>query len=204
MRLEPLTLIGAHVQLEPLTSAHATALVDAGNRDRSTYGYTPVPADLDAMHGYIDGLLADAQRDAAMPFVQRRVDGDDVVGCTRYMNIHWYPGRSTPAEVEVGGTWLATDAQRSAINTEAKLLLLRQAFEGWGVFRVAICTDARNAQSRAAIERVGATLDGILRSHRPNAGHLTEPGPARDTAAYSIIAAEWPAVRSRLEERIHG
>lgn len=204
MRLEPLTIVGTHVRLEPLTHDHAAALVDAGNRDRSTYGYTPVPADLDGMHAYIDGLLADAQRDAAMPFVQRRLDGGDVVGCTRFLNIQWYPNRATPAEVEVGGTWLASDAQRSAINTEAKLLLLRHAFEEWAVFRVAICTDARNERSRAAIERLGATLEGVLRNHRPNAGHLTEPGLARDTAAYSIIATEWSAVRTRLEERLHG
>jgi len=204
MRLEPFTLTGTHVQLEPLTLAHAPALVAAGNRDRSTYGHTPVPADTRAMEAYIAGLLADAQRDAVVPFVQRRLADDQPVGCTRYLNIAWYPGRDTPAEVEVGGTWLATDAQRSPINTEAKLLLLTQAFEQWGVFRVAICTDARNERSRAAIERLGATFEGILRQHRANSGHLTEAGKARDTAAYSIIPAEWPAIRQRLQERLRG
>lgn len=204
MRLEPLTLVGTHVQLEPLSLDHAAELVEAGNGDRSTYGYTPVPADLPSMQAYIEGLLGDAQRDAAMPFAQRRIDGGDLVGCTRFMNIVWYPGRDTPAEVEMGGTWLALDAQRSAINTEAKRLMLGQAFEVWNVFRVAICTDARNERSRVAIERIGATLEGILRNHRPNAGHLTEPGLARDTAVHSIIAAEWPSVRNRLEDRLHG
>jgi len=203
MRLEPTTLTGTHVQLEPLRREHAADLVAAGNRDRSTYGYTPVPDDLAAMERYIDGLLADAERDTVHPFVQRRLPEGDLVGCTRYLNIQWYPQRHTPAEVEIGGTWLAGDAQRTPLNTEAKLLLLTQAFDVWGVFRVAICTDARNERSRAAIERLGATLEGILRSHRMNTGDLTEPGLPRDTAVYSIIAAEWPAVRARLEERLH-
>ena len=202
MRLEPTTLSGTHVRLEPLRLDHAAELVAAGNRGRSTYGFTPVPADLPAMEQYITGLLADAERDTVLPFVQRRLTDGDLVGCTRYLNIQWYPNREAPAEVEVGGTWLATDAQRTPLNTEAKLLLLGHAFEVWQVFRVAICTDARNARSRAAIERLGATFEGILRSHRMNSGHLTEPGLPRDTAAYSIIAAEWPTIRTTLEERL--
>lgn len=200
MRLEPFTLTGTHVQLEPLTLAHAPALLAAGNRDRDTYGYTPVPADEAAMDAYIRWLLADAERDLVVPFVQRRLSDDAPVGCTRFLNVTWYAGRDTPAEVEIGGTWLAADAQRSPINTEAKLLLLTKAFDDWQVFRVAICTDARNQRSRAAIERLGATFEGILRRHRANTGHLTEPGKARDTAAYSIIDEEWPAVRRRLQE----
>lgn len=156
------------------------------------------------MHAYIEGLLADALRDQVVPFAQRRLADGLAVGCTRYMNIAWWPGRSTPAEVEIGGTWLAADAQRSAINTEAKLLLLTQAFEDWQVFRVAVCTDALNARSRAAIERIGATFEGVLRNHRPSAGYLGTPGTARDTAVYSIIASEWPAVHRRLAERLGG
>jgi len=204
MRLEPFTLTGTHVQLEPLTREHAPALLAAGNRDRSTYGYTPVPADAAAMDAYIDWLLTDAGRDTVVPFVQRRLADDTPVGCTRFLNLTWYANRDMPAEVEIGGTWLATDAQRSPINTEAKLLLLTQAFEHWNVFRVAICTDALNLRSRAAIERLGATFEGILRQHRPNTGDLTEPGRARDTAAYSIIPTEWPAIRTRLQERLRG
>ena len=204
MRLEPFTLTGTHVQLEPLSHDHATALLAAGDRDRSTYGYTPVPTDLDAMRSYIDWLLADAERDLVVPFVQRRLADDAPVGCTRFMNVTWYAGRSSPAEVEVGGTWLATDAQRSPINSEAKLLLLTHAFEHWGVFRVAICTDALNQQSRAAIERLGARFEGILRQHRASTGHLARPGTARDTAAYSILPGEWPAIRDLLQRRLHG
>ena len=156
------------------------------------------------MHAYIEGLLADALRDQVVPFAQRRLADGLAVGCTRYMNIAWWPGRSTPAEVEIGGTWLAADAQRSAINTEAKLLLLTQAFEDWRVFRVAVCTDALNARSRAAIERIGATFEGVLRNHRPSAGYLGTPGAARDTAVYSITASDWPAVHRRLAERVGG
>ncbi len=204
MRLEPFTLVGTHVQLEPLARSHAADLLAAANQDRSTFGYTPVPADETAMDGYLDWLLGDAERDMVVPFVQRRLADGAAVGCTRFLNVTWYTGRDTPAEVEIGGTWLAADAQRSPINTEAKLLLLTQAFDKWNVFRVAICTDALNQRSRDAIVRLGAQFEGILRQHRPNTGHLTEPGKARDTAAYSILPAEWPAIRARLEARLDG
>jgi N-acetyltransferase len=205
MRLEPFALRGRHVLLEPLDHRHADELVAAA-RDRSTFGYTLVPHDLGSMSAYIDGLLADAAVDTVVPFVQRRVDSADgadggagaVVGCTRFLNVVWWAGRDTPVEVEIGGTWLATDAQRSAINSEAKLLLLGHAFDVWGVARVAICTDARNERSRRAIERLGATFEGVLRNHRAAAGSESVPGASRDTAAYSIIPAEWPEVRERL------
>ena len=201
MRLEPFTLTGQHVRLEPLSPRHAPQLADAAS-DRSSYGFTLVTEGTAAMERYIDGLLADAGRDSAMPFAQIRVADGAAVGCTRFMNITWYSGRTTPAEVEVGGTWLAADAQRTPINTEAKILLLGQAFETWEVFRVAICTDARNERSRTAIERLGASFEGILRQHRPSLGHDGTPGLPRDTAAYSIIADEWPAVRDRLQARL--
>ncbi len=204
MRLEAFTLSGTHVRLEPLDPTHADDLVAAANRDRSTYGFTAVPHDLDSMRSYIEGLLADAERNTAVPFAQRRTEMGDLVGCTRFMNVVWWPDRDTPSEVEIGGTWLTADAQRSPVNTEAKLLLLGQAFERWGVHRVAICTDARNERSRTAIERLGATFEGVIRNHRPSAGHLTETGGPRDTASYSIIPDEWPAIRARLQERLHG
>lgn len=202
MRLEPFTLTGTHVQLEPLTHGHGPALLKAARRDRSSYGFTPVPTNSDEMRGYVDWLVGDASRDAVVPFVQRRLDDDTPVGCTRYLNVTWYPGRDMPAEVEIGGTWLAADAQRTPINSEAKLLLLTQAFEQWNVFRVAICTDALNVQSRAAIERLGAQFEGVLRQHRQSHGHLATPGTARDTAAYSILPGEWPAIREQLERRL--
>jgi N-acetyltransferase len=202
MRLEPLALTGTHVSLEPLRHEHASALSDAANRERSTYGFTGVPADVASMEAYIDGLLAEAQRDTVMPFVQRRRSDDSLVGCTRLMDLRWWPTRSVPAEAEIGGTWLAADAQGTAINPEAKLLLLTHAFEVWDVARIAIATDERNAQSRRAIEKLGASLDGILRNHRFGMGHQSVGGAPRNTAVYSIIPSEWPSVRDRLLDRL--
>jgi N-acetyltransferase len=201
MRLEPFTLSGEAVRLEPLAVEHAAGLLHAASIDRSSYGYTPVPADLPAMRAYIEWLLNDAQRDLVVPFSQRRMTDGALVGCTRYLNVTWWPQRDLPTEVEIGGTWLGADAQRGPINTEAKLLLLSHAFDTWGVHRVAICTDALNERSRRAIERLGATFEGILRQHRASTGHATIAGTARDTAVYSIIADEWPSVRSDLRRR---
>ncbi len=201
MRLEPLTLRGSSVQLEPLTDMHASALFEAAT-DRSTFGFTLVPDDLSSMQAYIAGLLGDASNDVAVPFAHRRLADGVVVGCTRYLNVTWWPHRDTPVEVEIGGTWLATDAQRSSVNSEAKLLLLGHAFDSWHVERVALCTDARNDRSRRAIERLGATFEGTLRNHRPAAGHASTLGTTRDTAAYSIISPEWPAIRERLSAEL--
>ncbi len=201
MRLEPFALRGRHVLLEPLDHRHADDLLAAA-ADRSTFGHTLVPDDIGSMTAYIDGLLGDAANDAAVPFVQRRVADGAVVGCTRFLNVVWWASRDTPVEVEIGGTWLCTGAQRSALNSEAKLLLLGHAFDLWHVARVAICTDARNERSRRAIERLGATFEGVLRNHRPAAGAESVSGTCRDTAAYSVIPAEWPAIRDRLRSSL--
>ena len=202
MRIDPFVLRGATVQLEPLTTDHVPPLLAAAVADRSTFGFTAVPDSEEAMRRYVDGLIDEARRDVTVPFVQRRLADDAPVGCTRLMSLVWQAERDTPAECEIGGTWLATSAQRSSINTEAKLLLLGHAFEVWGVHRVAICTDARNARSRAAIERLGAAFEGVLRNHRLAAGHETDAGTPRDTACYSILPAEWPAIRTRLQDRL--
>ena len=210
MRLEPFALRGQVVHLEPLERHHADVLLEAALADRSTFGYTLVPHERTAMEAYIDGLLADSEAGRAMPFVQCRTDGDGdgggrtitVTGCTRFMNITWWPSRTTPAEVEIGGTWLRADAQRSGVNTEAKLLMLTHAFDQWQVDRVAICTDARNEQSRRAIERLGAALEGVLRNHRPAAGEQSAAGASRDSAMYSIIPSEWPDIRDRLQRSV--
>jgi RimJ/RimL family protein N-acetyltransferase len=204
MRLEPFTLVGTHVQLEPLRPDMAVELATAATFDRSTFGWTAVPADADAMTAYIGGLVADAAADSAVPFAQRRRSDGMLVGCTRFLDLRWWPNRALPAEAEVGGTWLTAEAQRTAINTEAKLLLLTHAFEHWKVERLAICTDERNERSRSAIERLGATFEGVLRHHRQQAGHHTEPGAPRNTAVYSIVPSEWPGIKQRLEHRLHG
>ena len=197
----PFTLTGQHVQLEPLSLDHLHQLVVAANEDRASFGWTLVPESVAGMTGYITGLLADAEAGRVVPFAQRRLSDLRVVGCTRYLDIRYWSGRDTPDEVEVGGTWLAASAQRTPINTEAKLLLFSNAFDEWQVRRLAICTDARNTQSRDAILRTGATFEGVLRNHRPSAvaGEIGEP---RDTAAYSILDTEWPAVRAKLEARL--
>lgn len=198
--LEQVTLDGRFVRLEPLTRDHADDLVAAASIDRSTFDYTLVPDGRDAMLVYIDGLLADHAAGAVLPFAQRRLDTGRVIGCTRYLEIRWYRGRPEPDEVEIGGTWLGAEAQRTPINTEAKLLLLTYAFEQLGVWRVAICTDAANQRSRDAILRIGATFEGVQRNHRLR--YNVSPPTARDTATYAVIDGEWPAVKARLEARL--
>ena len=117
------------------------------------------------------------------------------------MELRRWRGRDEPDEVEIGGTWLAPDAQRSPINTEAKLLLLVHAFDVWQVTRVALATDVRNERSRRAIERIGARFEGTLRHHRPSLSP-GEEGRARDTALFAITDDDWPDVRSNLARRL--
>ena len=200
--LTPVTLTGEHVQLEPLSVDHADALAVAAATDRSTYDLTWVPGSPDAARAYIRGLLDDHAAGRVLPFAQRRLDTDEVVGCTRYLDPQWWRGRSEPDEIEIGGTWLGASAQRTAVNTEAKYLLLRHAFEELDVWRVAICTDARNQRSRDAIVRIGATFEGLLRNHRVRAD--TDAPSPRQTAVYSIIDDEWPGVKRALEDRLRG
>lgn len=196
------TLTGRHVQLEQLSLDFAEELVAAGNLDRSTYAWTPVPPTVEGMRRYISGLLADQEARNAVPFVQRRLSDGALVGCTRYLRLEWWGRRDVPDEVEIGGTWLAASAQRTRINTEAKYLLLGNAFDSWNVHRVSICTDSRNTQSRTAILRLGATFEGILRSHRGSYAAGEENTVARDSAMYSVIRDEWPAVKRALEDKL--
>jgi len=193
-------LQGRTVELVPLERSMADGLAAAAEADRRTYGFTEVPDGTTAMAAYVDKLLRSADAGAAVPFAQRLVGTGRLVGCTRYLELRHPRGRDEPDEVEIGGTWLAADAQRSAVNTEAKLLLLTHAFESWGVWRVALCTDERNTRSRAAIERLGAAFEGILRNHRPSA-LPGEAGRPRNSALYSIRDADWPGVREALEAR---
>ncbi len=196
-RLEVPTLTGRTVSLEPLHPSHIDAIVAAGADDRSTFGYTQVPDGHDEAATYVAWLLDDAAHDRAAPFVQRCVADDTIVGCTRFLNPLWPLGRAAPDEIEIGGTWLASSAQRTGINTESKLLLLTHAFDVWRVQRVAICTDARNEQSRRAIERIGATFEGVLRRHRRST-RVGDADRLRDTASYSITTDDWPQVSERL------
>lgn len=201
-RLKPVVLRGRYVTLEPLAAEHVDDLVAAASVDRSSYSHTGVPDGVHAMGAYVAGLLADAEAGLVLPFIQRlSTDGaGTVVGCTRYLDLKWWPTGDRPTEVEIGGTWLGAAAQRTGVNTEAKLLLLSYAFDQLDVWRVAIATDADNARSRAAIERLGATFEGVLRNHRlySGSGRAADASPYRDTAMYSVIREEWPAVEAHL------
>jgi RimJ/RimL family protein N-acetyltransferase len=198
--LPPVTLTGDHVRLEPLGIDHATDLAAAAAVDRSSYDLTWVPDGIAATEQYIDGLLAARDRAEVLPFAQVDRASGRAVGCTRYLDPHWWRGRDLPDEIEIGGTWLGAAAQRTAINTEAKLLLLSHAFDELGVWRVAICTDERNLRSRTAIERLGANFDGLLPNHRLRAD--TDTPTPRTTAVYSITPEQWPDIRQRLRDRL--
>jgi RimJ/RimL family protein N-acetyltransferase len=202
----PVVLEGRHVRLEPLSLAHAPGLLAAASGPRDTYGYTPVPATLDEVRERIESALADQQALRALPFATIDRAAGRIVGTTRFGNIEFWPwepgnpnqrGAHLPDVVEIGWTWLAARAQRTGINTEAKLLMLTHAFETWRVHRVSLMTDARNERSRNAILRIGARFDGVLRGARP-----ASDGTIRDTAAFSILEAEWPAVKAALTARL--
>ena len=200
------TLRGRYVELVPLHPEHAAGLLAAAVSDRATFGYTEVPSTAAHMDRYIANLGAKRAAGTDVPFAQRTVDGHHegrLVGCTRFLEIRHWRARPEPDEVEIGGTWLAADAQRTPINTEAKILLLTHAFEVWRVVRVAIATDARNERSRTAITRLGATFEGIQRHHRPSLVP-GEDGRPRDTALFSITDDDWPAVKAVLHHRLAG
>lgn len=200
---DDLTLSGRRVRLEPLSLAHVRGLVVAASESRETYGLTRVPDGAEAMGRWVQVALGERERGLSVPFVTVDLARGAVVGSTRFLNIEtwtWASGeraRPVPAvpfeAAEIGATWLAASAQRTAVNTEAKLLMLTHAFEVWRLRRVNLKTDARNARSRTAIERLGARLDGVLRAHMPSSDDRV-----RDTALYSILASEWPSVREHL------
>jgi RimJ/RimL family protein N-acetyltransferase len=204
--LPSFTLTGERVRLEPLDLGHAEALWRAADGPRGTFALTHVPSSFAEARSYIAAALALREAGAAHPFAIVDLAQEKVVGSTRFWNIErwpWPPGdpRQRPADqpdaVEIGWTWLAERSQRTGLNREAKLLLLGHAFETWRCHRVTLKTDARNLRSRAGIEGIGGKLDGIVRAHIPAAD-----GGIRDTALYSIVAAEWPALKARLLERL--
>jgi N-acetyltransferase len=192
LTVEPITLTGRIVRLVPLSPDHLPALVDAAS-DGEMWDrwYTSVPRPED-MAAEVDRRLALLAEGAMVPFTAIRQADDQVLGMTTFMDI--VP--SVP-RVEVGYTWNRESAHGSGTNAESKLLLLTHAFETWRVEAVNLRTHRMNTQSRAAIERLGAQLDGILR-----ADALDRDGRVRDTAAYSILAGEWPAVKAGLEHRM--
>jgi N-acetyltransferase len=198
----PQRLADATVSLEPLATKHVDPLFAAASVARETYILTRVPGTAEGMRAYVESALVEQANGLSIPFATKEARTGRVVGSTRFMNIErwtWPPNSSLqrsaerPDAVEIGATWLAADVQRTGINTHAKLLMLTHAFERWEVHRVTLKTDARNARSRTAIERLGAHFDGVLRAHMP-----AFDGAVRDTAFYSILETEWPALRARL------
>jgi RimJ/RimL family protein N-acetyltransferase len=187
--IEPVTLKGAHATLEPLGAGHEAGLRDAaadGELWRLWYTTVSPP---DKMGDYIARALDMRERVGAMPFAVRQNATGDIVGCTRYFNVD-----AANRRLEIGHTWYAKRAQRTAINTECKLLLLTHAFEALRCIAVEFRTHWFNHESRVAIERLGAKQDGVLRNHQ-----LQPDGSKRDTVVFSIIDGEWPAVRRHLK-----
>ncbi len=201
MGTQSLVLLGRHVRLEPLDRSHVDGLAAAAAVDRSLYQWSPIPQGKAETITYVDTALAWLDAGTAVPFATVRMEDGVVIGSTRFFNLErwaWPPdharhGHQAPDACEIGYTWLTRSAIRTGANTEAKLLMLTYAFEIWQVLRVCFHTDVRNQRSRAAIERIGGKFEGILRAHRMAADFI-----ARDSARFSIVAAEWPEVKQRL------
>lgn len=202
MKLKDIVLQGRYVCLEPLDFHHVEGLAAASAVEPSLYRWSPVPQGEIETASYVETALAWRQAGTAMPFAILRQEDGVVIGSTRFWNIEYWAwpqahprhDRTTPDACEIGYTWLTRSAIRTAANTESKLLMLTHAFEVWQVLRVCFHTDVRNERSRAALVRIGGQFEGILRSHRMAADFIP-----RDSARFSIIAAEWPSVKERLQ-----
>jgi RimJ/RimL family protein N-acetyltransferase len=193
MKVVPVTLEGRHVRLEPLAKAHLAGLAAVG-LDEELWRWIPTQVrTAEEMAAYIETALEEQARGVSLPFAIVEKSSGRAIGSTRYGNID-----RTHHRVEIGWTWVAAEWQRTAVNTEAKFLLLRHAFETLGCIRVELKTDSLNEKSRAAILRVGAQLEGIFRNHM-----ITASGRIRHSAYYSIIDSEWPAAKARLESKLN-
>ena len=191
-------LMGDVVRLEPLTPGHVPGLRRAAEgAGPNAFAAVPTP---DEVEDYVARSLARRDAGAYAPFAQVEAATGRVVGHTAYLTPRWMDGGRLFA-VEIGSTWLHPAARGTAVNPAAKLLLMTQAFESWGVDRVDIKTDARNEAARAAIAATGATFEAVLRAWQPSLAP-GEEGLVRDTAMFSVTPPEWPRVRARLEERI--
>jgi N-acetyltransferase len=192
MDIQPLTLQGSHVRLEPMSMDHHTGLCDVAF-DESLWQWIPTAVRTpDDVSDYIESALRDQCAGLAVPFITVERSTSRVIGSTRFANIS-RPDR----RLEIGWTFLARPWQRTAINTEAKYLMLRHAFETWNCHRVELKTDALNDRSRRAIQRLGAKEEGTLRCHTH-----THTGRMRDTVYYSILRTEWDEVKHRLESML--
>lgn len=207
MKLETILLNGRHVRLEPLELAHVDALVAASTaeHDPDLYNWSPVPQSRADAIKYVETALAWREAGTALAFATVSVSHGVVIGSTRFFDIERWPwpaghkfhNRTTPDVCEIGYTWLTASAIRTRANTEAKLLMLTHAFESWKVHRVCFHTDVRNQRSRNALARIGGKFEGVLRAHRMSADFIP-----RDSARFSILAAEWPEVKQKLSRMI--
>ncbi len=190
--MERTILEGEHVRLEPLSMEHLDGLCQYG-LDESLWTLVPEPVQSrEDMAGYIEAALVGQERGKMLPFATISKETGEAVGSTRYGNIDLANGR-----LEIGWTWIVRPWQRTAINTEAKLLMLQHAFESVGCNRVEFKTDALNEQSRTAILRLGAKEEGVFRKHI-----VTASGRLRDTVCYSITNDEWPTVKADLMQKL--
>ena len=216
MNLENLTLTGKHIRLEPLGHQHIEALAaasainptrsDSSLNDAAFYQWSPVPKNQAEATRYIETAISWREAGTAVPFAIIRLQDESVIGSTRFWNLerwawpegHARHGNPHPDVCEIGYTWYARSAARTGANTEAKLLMLTHAFEVWNVLRVCLHTDIRNLRSQAAMERIGCRREGTLRAHR-----IAADFTPRDSARYSIVAAEWPEVKQRITGLLH-
>jgi RimJ/RimL family protein N-acetyltransferase len=186
----PVTLIGNHVRLEPMTEVHIPGLAEIGAGqqfwDFMLYGQISTEAD---MRNWVWDILSRAEKGSDLPFVVIHLASGRVAGATRYLNI-----MPKDRGLEIGGTWYGLDFQRTVVNTECKYLLLKHAFETLDCIRVQLKTDLRNERSQKAIERIGAVKEGVLRNHM-----ILPDGRIRHSVFYSILDAEWPGVKAKLE-----
>jgi RimJ/RimL family protein N-acetyltransferase len=193
MIVSPVTLEGRHVRLEPLRKAHLAGLAQVG-LDEELWRWIPTQVrTAEEMAVYIETAIEEQKRGVSLPFAILEKATGRVIGSTRYGSIDPQHHR-----VEIGWTWVGRDWQRTAVNTEAKYLLLRHAFETLGCIRVELKTDSLNEKSRAAILRIGAQQEGIFRNHM-----ITASGRIRHTVYFTILDSEWPAVKARLESRLN-
>ena len=192
--IQPVTLAGKYVRLEPLTKEHAPALAEIGMGqsfwDFMLYGNINT---VDDMHHWVLDILSRAEKGTDLPFVAVHLASGKVAGATRYLNI-----MPKDRGLEIGGTWYGTEFQRTAVNTECKYLLMQHAFETLKCIRVQLKTDLRNERSQKAIERIGAVKEGILRNHM-----ILPDGRLRHSVFYSVLDTEWPDVKKRLEEMMN-
>jgi RimJ/RimL family protein N-acetyltransferase len=190
--LGPVTLTGNHIRLEPMRPTHASALLDAG-RAAEVWEWMPSRAvDPATMLDWLKKAMQAESLGREYPFVVILVPSGRLVGSTRYLDVN-----EDDRTVEIGWTWYAPDTWGGVVNPEAKYLLMRHAFEDWGAIRVALKTDIRNLHSQAAIKKLGAKYEGLLRNQR-----IRPDGSYRDTVIFSVIEREWPAVKAGLEARL--